>query len=102
MRQAVEELPQASVAVNVLFCDWLHPVLPTVPLINVTVGVPQASVADAEPRAASIFAVEGLQDATAGAEFKVIVGGVTSSVHVTVLETVDVLPQPSVAVNVLV
>ena len=72
------------------------------PVDGVTVGVPQASVADAEPRAASIFAVEGLQDATAGAEFKVIVGGVTSSVHVTVRESVAVLPQKSVAVKVLV
>jgi len=76
----------------------------TAPSDEVIVGVPQASVAVAEPRAAFISAVVGLQPRTplAGVPVAVIVGGVTSLVHVAVLEAVAVLPQPSVAVHVLV
>jgi len=37
-----------------------------------------------------------------GPDTPIIVGGVRSLVHVTVLETVAVLPQPSLAINVLV
>jgi hypothetical protein len=58
----VAVLPHASVAVNVLVCDLVQ--LPVIaPLDEVTVGVPQASVALALPKAASIVAVEGLQPA---------------------------------------
>ena len=63
--EEVAVLPQASVAVNVLVCDLIH-----VPLTgtsdDVTVGVPQASVAVAVPRAASIAADDGLQPAGNG------------------------------------
>jgi hypothetical protein len=67
----------------------------------VTVGVPQASVAVAVPNAAAIAADDGLQ-VNAPAVVTVIVGGVRSAVHVIVDEAVAVLPQASVAVNVLV
>jgi len=64
----------------------------------------QASVAVAEPRAASIAADVGLQPRLpfAGVPVAIIVGAVTSTVHVAVLDAVAVLPQASVAVNVLV
>ena len=66
-----------------------------------TVGVPQASVADAVPNAAAIAADDGLHPKVP-AVVTVIVGGLRSLVHVTVDDAVAVLPQPSVAVNVLV
>jgi hypothetical protein len=68
----------------------------------VTVGVPQASVAVAEPNAASIAAEDGLHPSGELLPVAVIVGGVISTVHVAVLDVVAVLPQASVAVNVLV
>ena len=45
----VAVLPQPSEAVNVLICDLKHPLLLIAPSVNVTVGVPQASVAVAVP-----------------------------------------------------
>jgi len=68
-------------------------------------AVPHASVAVAEPRAACICAEDGLQPSItplAGVPVAVITGGVTSNVHVAVRDVVAVLPQASVAVNVLV
>ena len=72
------------------------------PSPEVTVGVPHASVAVAEPRAASIAADEGLQPNASGLPVAVIVGAVTSADHVTVLDAVAVLLQASVALQVLV
>ena len=69
--------------------------------MDVIVGMPQASVADAVPNAAAITADDGLQ-VKAVAVVIVIVGGVLSCVQVTVDEALAVLPQASVAVNVLV
>ena len=65
------------------------------------VTVPQASVAVADPSAALIAADDGLHTAIV-VPVAIIVGGVLSLVHVTVLDAVAVLPQPSVAVHVLV
>src|SRR5688500_1793045 len=48
---AVEVLPQKSLAVNVLVCERLHPLLLTLPSLVDTVGTPQASVAVAVPSA---------------------------------------------------
>lgn len=53
------------------------------------------------PNAAAIAAADGLQPSSA-AVVTVKVGGVRSAVHVTVRDVVDVLPQASLAVNVLV
>src|SRR6266496_1777637 len=99
--EAVAVLPQASVAVNVLVCDWAQVPL-TGPSLDVTVGVPQASVAVADPSAASMAADDGLHPGVNVVPVAVITGGVLSLVHVTVLEAVAVLPQASVAVHVLV
>jgi len=65
--------------------------------------VPQASVADALPRAPSIAAEVGLQPSAplAGVPVVTSVGAVTSTVQVTVRDAVAVLLQASVAVNVL-
>jgi hypothetical protein len=98
----VDVLPQASLAVNVLVCEREHPLLDTLPSLDDTVGVPQASVAVAVPRAPFISPAEGLQPSVVVVPPDVSVGGVTSEVHVAVLEHVDVLPQASLAVNVLV
>src|SRR6185436_19635057 len=58
---AVAVLPQASLAVNVLVCVSVHPEVDTLPSEEVTVVGPQASVAVAEPSAASISLAKGLQ-----------------------------------------
>src|SRR6185369_2825673 len=91
----VDVLPQPSVAVHVLVCERPQPLLATAPSVDVTVGVPpQLSVAVAEPSAALIAAVVGLQPSDVVVPVAVSVGGVTSNVHVAVLDAVDVLPQP--------
>ena len=102
VRDVVEVFPQASVAVQVLICDRPHPVLTIAPSVEVTVSVPQASVAVAVPSAPFIVAVDGLHPSTSALPVAVSVGAVTSTVHVAVLDVVEVLPQPSVAVHVLV
>ena len=58
--ETVDELPHASVAVNLLTWDLEHPVLVIAPSVCVTVGVPQPSVAEAEPSAAVTAAEVGL------------------------------------------
>ena len=70
--------------------------------VEVNVGVPQLSVAVAVPRAASISAEVGLQPRVEVVPVAVITGAVTSYVQLIVLEEVELLPQPSVAVQVLV
>jgi len=100
--EVVALLPQASTAVNVLICVTVHPEVVAAPSLDVTVGVPQASVAVAVPSAALIFEAVGLHPNVFVVPVAVIVGGVRSLVQVTVDDAVAVLPQPSVAVNVLV
>jgi hypothetical protein len=100
--EAVAVLPQASIAVNVLVCERSQLLLLTLPSLCVTVVVPQASVADAEPSALLISDAAGLQPSVVVVPLAVIEGGVLSLIHVTVLEAVAVLPQASIAVNVLV
>src|SRR5688572_30407579 len=82
---AVEVLPHASIAVNVLVCEREQVLVTITPSINVTVGVEQASVAVAVPNAPSIVAVFGLQPSASGLPLVVIVGPVISAVHVAVL-----------------
>jgi hypothetical protein len=65
-------------------------------------GVPQPSVAEAVPKAPLISPVVGLQPRVVVVPPVVITGGVLSEVHVTVRDAVDVLPQASRAVHVLV
>jgi hypothetical protein len=74
----------------------------TGPSVTVTAGVPHAAVAVAEPRAALISEAEGLQPRVAVAPVIIIAGGLGALVQVTVLIAVAVLPQASMAVNVLV
>src|SRR6185436_17707858 len=99
--EVVALLPQASIAVNVLVCVCVH-VPVTGPSVNDTVGMPQASVAVAVPRAASIRPAAGLHASVSVVPVAVITGGTRSAVQVTVLEVVALLPQASIAVNVLV
>ena len=95
-------LPQPSLAVHVLVCERSHPLEVTVPSLDDTVGTPHASVADAVPRAAFISLADGLHPRDVAVPPVVSTGGVTSEVHVIVLDAVAVLPQPSMAVHVLV
>ena len=53
--------PQASIAVNVLVCERLHPLLTIGPSVVVNVGVPQASKALATPSIVGIAVGAGLQ-----------------------------------------
>ena len=102
VEEAVAELPQPSEAVKVLVWDAEQEVVATGPSETVTAGEPQAAVAVAVPRAALISEAEGLQPSVAVAPVIIIVGGLGALVHVTVVEAVAVLPQASIAVNVLV
>ena len=72
------------------------------PSLDVIVALPQPSVAEAVPSAALMSAVDGLQASVVVVPLVVITGGILSAVQVTVLDTVAVLPQASVALNVLV
>src|SRR5258705_2485006 len=99
---AVAELPQPSEVVNVLICEAVHALVVTGPSVNVTIGVPHAAVAVADPSAAVISEGTGLHPRVTKAGVIIIVGGLGALVHVTVLEVEAVLPQPSIAVNVLV
>ena len=63
---------------------------------------PHASVAVAVPNASLISEADGLHPSVSVVPPTTPVGGVTSSVHVTVLDAVVELPQPSFAVKVLV
>jgi hypothetical protein len=74
----------------------------TAPSVNVTVVVPQPSVAVAVPRAALISEAEGLHPSVLVVPVALITGAPWSTVHVTVEEAVAELPQPSDAINVLV
>jgi hypothetical protein len=74
----------------------------TAPSVNVTIGVLQAAVAVAEPRAAVISEAEGLQPRVTEAGIIIMVGALGALSQVTVLEVVAELPQPSTAVNILV
>ena len=96
----VAELLQASLAINVLVKERLQPVVTIAPSLEVIVTDPQASLAVAVPSEAVGF--DGLHPKVAFAELPVKVGGVRSTVHVTVLEIVAVLLHASRAVNVLV
>jgi hypothetical protein len=100
--EAVAELPQPSEAVKVLVCDAEQEVVTTGPSETVTAGVPQAAVAVAEPKAALISEADGLQPSVAVAPVIIIAGGLGALVQVTVVDAVAVLPQASMAVNVLV
>ena len=62
----------------------------------------QAAVAVAEPSAAVISEAEGLQPRVTKAGVIIMVGALGALSHVTVLEVVAELPQPSTAVNILV
>ena len=102
VEEAVAELPQPSVALKVLVCEAEQPLDCTGPSVTVTAGDPHAAVAVAEPRAALISEAEGLQPRFATAPVIIMVGGLGTLVHVTVVEAVAVLPQASTAINVLV
>ena len=99
--EAVAELPQPSTAVNVLVWLTEQLVVTAVASEEVIVTALHASVAVAEPSAALISEAVGLQPRVTGPGTK-IVNGVLSTIHVTVVEAVAELPQPSTAVNVLV
>ena len=97
----VAELRQASLAVNVLVKERLQPPVVTIaPSLEVIVTAPQASVAVAVPSEEEGEA--GLHPNATFAELLVKVGGVMSTIHVTVLDVVDELLQASIAVNVLI
>ena len=57
----VDVLLHPSFAVNVLVCERSHPSLCTLPSLNVSVGAPHASLADAPPNAPVISLAKGLQ-----------------------------------------
>src|SRR6185503_17795008 len=100
--EQVEVLPQPSTAVQVMVRERPHVLgLVIEPAEQVTVGVPQASVAVGAVWFAQVGTV-GLHPKSLPGVQLVNAGGVVSSVHVQVLEQVEELPQPSTAVQVIV
>jgi hypothetical protein len=99
---AVTELPQPSEAVKVLVCDREQLFVCTVPSVNAMIGVLHAEVAVAVPSAALISEACGLHPRITEGFVMIIVGGLGTLVHETVLVIVAELPQASTAVNVLV
>ena len=73
---AVAVLPQASTAINVLVREAEQEVVDIVPSLNDSVGLPQASVAVAEPSAAVIADEVGLHPRVVIAPVMMIDGGV--------------------------
>ena len=102
VRDAVDELLQASLAVKVLVRERPQPLLVTVLSAEVTTAVLHVSVAVAVPRAASICARLGLQPRVRVLPLAAMLGPVVFTVQVTVREAVDELLQASVALKVLV
>jgi hypothetical protein len=95
-------LPHASTAVHVLVTIRLNPVVQLAGLsvepVIVTVGVPHAS----DAVGATEDGIDAKQSRSTLAGVVTNTGAVLSAVHLTVREVVDVLLQPSLAVNVLV
>src|SRR6187402_3024797 len=65
--EVVAELPQPSTAVNILVCEDEQLDVDTAPSVNDTVAVLHASVAVADPSAASISEARGLQPSVTSA-----------------------------------
>jgi 3-dehydroquinate dehydratase len=76
--------------------------LDTEPSPELNVGVLQASVEVAVPNALLMSAPDGLHPSEVEVPPVVIDGAVTSTIQVTVRDAVAVLPQPSIAVHLLV
>lgn len=102
VRDTMEVLPQASLAIHVLVCEREQVLLTTGPSLDVKVVAPHPSDEVAEPRAAVISVAAGLHPNVRVVPFALIDGGILSSVQKTVLDAVAVKPQASIAVNVLV
>ena len=100
--EAVAELPQPSVAEKILVCEAEQEEVTTGPSVKLRPGTPQAAVAVAVPSAALISEADGLHPSVVTLLMIVMVGGLGAFVQVTVDEAVAVLPQASVAINVLV
>jgi hypothetical protein len=75
---AVIPLPHASLAVKVLVCERLHPLLDTLPSLCVIVGTLHASVAVAVPSASLISEADGLHPSVSVVPPAVPVGAVIS------------------------
>ena len=95
-------MPHPSLAVKVLTWSREHPLVTIGPSLCVTVVGPHPSVAVAVPNAFSISPADGLHPRKFVVPPDCSSGGVKSSIHLADLDTVDVLPQPSLAVNVLI
>lgn len=80
----------------------LHTLVVIAPSLTVIVAEPQASEVVAVPSAASIALALALQPALSVVPVAVITGPCVSFVHVIVFDAVEVLPQASVAFQVLV
>ena len=102
VRITIVELPQSSAAINVLVCERLQPFTVIALVDTSNVGAPQLSDAVATPSVVFNTTGSGLQPRLIVAEPMFNVGGVISTVQMTVLEAVVVLPHASLATNSLV
>ena len=83
VRDTVDVLLQASLAINFLVCDRVQPVDWTAPSTDELMGLPQKSVAVALPSAAAISSVDGLTSSITSEYVPVKVGARSSSDQVT-------------------
>src|SRR6185436_3622971 len=101
VRDAVDVLPHASLAVHDLVCEREQPLLVTEPSETENVGAPQASEADALPNARPISFGDGLQPNVVVVPPVEIEGAVLSSVQLICCTHEVMLPQSSLAIHVL-
>src|SRR6266516_2860852 len=100
--EVVAVLPHASVAVQILVTEWVHPVPVSAPSTKDAVSpVEQLSLIVAVPNAAAMSEEVGLQ-LTGVDAVTIMVGACVSLVKLIVCEVVAVLPHASVAVQILV
>ena len=105
VREALDVLLHASIAVHDLVCVRMQPLLAMTPSATIGVTLPQLSVAVAVPKAASIVAADGLQPRWAllvVEPVEVITGAVVSNVQLMVRDALAVFPHASLAFHVLV
>jgi hypothetical protein len=102
VRDAVDVLPHASLALHVLVCEREQLLLVTEPSLTVNVVAPHPSDEVAVPSASVISEEAGLQPNVRVVPPVVIIGAVKSAIQVTVLDIVAVLLHASVTVYVLV
>lgn len=101
--KAVSVFPHESVAMNMLLCERMHPLTTMVSLVVEKFTIPQfSSTEGGKPNAICIAIESGLHPRFSRLSLTRKMGAMVSTNHCTVLKTVSLLPQESVAIKVLI